>query len=85
MRKNLFYSLIFTTLFFLTYILINITIGNDKFKNIKDFFPNYFNWKYHAKNIFFPQSKNEKKFKDKFLIKSDSLNSFKINYFFIFC
>ena len=78
MRKNLFISLTFATLFFLTYILINITIGNDKFKNIKDFFPNYFNWKYHAKNIFFPQSKNKKKFKDKFLIKSDSLNSFKI-------
>ena len=77
MKKNL---LIFvgTIILFLTYIFVNFTIGNDNFKFVKDIFPNYFNWKYHTKKIFFPKSKFEKKFKDKFLIKSDSLNVFKI-------
>ena len=66
MRKKLLISLAFATLFFLTYILINITIGNDKFKIIKDFSPTILIGNIMLRIFFSPKVKIKKSLKISF-------------------
>ena len=70
MRKIIFYS-IFCISF--VYLILNIVVENDNFNTIKKSVPNYFQWKYYVKNIFFPH-KNKN-----ILIKTDGFESFNLS------
>ena len=71
-RKIIFY-LIFCLSFF--YLILNFFVENDNFIKIKNSIPNYFQWKNHAKDFFFPHKKKRRNI----LIKTDGFESFNLS------